>query len=443
MEYITEQERAMGMSQEPYGLALNELTQAAETGRDVSRLVERFAAVDRRDDAELLRIYGEALSVAAPDDWPHCERSDLPGILETLPPSRDVGWPAPDLLADRIRGAWFGRIAANMLGKPIEKGWSRAKIKGYLTDHDAYPLADYVPLPDEARAAEFGFQTHVGLTRGRVRGSVRDDDIDYTILGLLLLETYGDEFTTRDVAYEWLRRFPVYQLYTAERAAYQNLIREVPIEEVGSYHNPYREWIGAQIRADIFGYVSPGDPRRAALLAYRDAVLSHRANGIFGEMWAAALIATAFTAGSPEESVELSLEHIPSTSRLAVEIRTVLGDYRAGRSWEECMNGLDRRHERMSWVHAINNSGAIAAGILWGRGDYTSTIGLTVQAGLDTDSAGATAGSWAGAFVGYHNLPSHWVDPLEDRVSSAVFGVGSTSISALVERTIAVLGRLR
>jgi len=109
-------------------------------------------------------------------------------------------------------------------------------------------------------------------------------------------------------------RFPVYQVYTAERATYQNLVREVPLEQAGEYRNPYREWIGALIRADIFGYVAAGDPRRAAVLAYRDAILSHRANGLYGEMWAAALVASAFVATSPEESIARSLESVPTRS---------------------------------------------------------------------------------------------------------------------------------
>jgi len=58
---------------------------------------------------------------------------------------------------------------------------------------------------------------------------VRDDDVDYTVLGLHLLQTYGPGYTSIDVAREWLFRFPVYQLYTAERAVYQNLIRKVAL----------------------------------------------------------------------------------------------------------------------------------------------------------------------------------------------------------------------
>ncbi|GAA1279604.1 hypothetical protein GCM10009609_48880 [Pseudonocardia aurantiaca] len=88
------------------------------------------------------------------------------------------------------------------------------------------------------------------------------------MLGLHLLETYGTTYTARDVAAEWLSRFPVHQLFTAERATCQNLVREVSLAEAGEHHNPYREWIGALIRADIFGFAAPGQPRKAALLSY-------------------------------------------------------------------------------------------------------------------------------------------------------------------------------
>jgi ADP-ribosylglycohydrolase len=277
------------------------------------------------------------------------------------------------------------------------------------------------------------------VTQGRIQGSVRDDDVDYTVLGLHLLETYGPGYTARDVAGEWLARLPIYQVYTAERATYRNLVRGVPLSEVGEHQNPYREWIGALIRADIFGFVAPGDPRRAALLSYADARLSHRANGIYGEMWAAALIATAFTAASPEAAIVESLRHVPRASRLAAEIQTVLDHFRGGLDWERCLDALYARHPGMSWVHTINNAGALTAALLWGEGRFADTVGLAVQAGLDTDSIGASAGAWAGAFVGQAGLPAALVDPLQDRCRCGVFGFGELSIASLAGRTLALV----
>lgn len=79
---------------------------------------------------------------------------------------------------------------------------------------------------------------------------------------------------------------------------------------------------------------------------------------------------------------------------------------------------------------------------MWADGDYTRAIGLTVQAGMDTDSNGATAGSVAGVLAGHAGLPSHWVEPLADSVQSAVFGFDSSKISDLATRTVRLRDRL-
>ncbi|MEV7388884.1 ADP-ribosylglycohydrolase family protein [Streptomyces sp. NPDC091215] len=403
-------------------------------------LRSRLTRLTPQDSAELLELHRAAVTRQRSADWPHAEVSALDEITASLPD--DDGGAVPDRLGDRVLGAWSGRIAGNMMGKPVELGPTRASIRAYLESKDAYPLRGYVPCDGPADREHLGMSGVDGATLGSVSGSVRDDDIDYTVLGLHLLEAYGTGYTTSHVAAEWLWRFPVRQVFTAESATYRNLVAGVTVTDAGKHHNPYREWIGALIRADIFGFVCAGHPRRAALLAHADASLSHRANGIYGEMWAAALIASAFTAATPEESVEESLRHIPPTSRLAHEVRLVLDQFRDGLDWEKCLDDLDRRHADMSWVHTINNAGALTAAVLWGGGRFTETVGLAVQAGLDTDSIGATAGAWAGAFQGASALPGHLVRPLEDRCRTGLFGFGDVSIASLAERTVALVDRL-
>ncbi len=52
------------------------------------------------------------------------------------------------------------------------------------------------------------------LLRGNITCSERDDDTDYTLLGLHILEENGPAFTPRDVAVQWLDHFPFHRVST-------------------------------------------------------------------------------------------------------------------------------------------------------------------------------------------------------------------------------------
>ncbi|MFC6066737.1 ADP-ribosylglycohydrolase family protein [Streptomyces ochraceiscleroticus] len=343
----------------------------------------------------------------------------------------------PPGLADRIHGGWLGRIAGNMLGKPIEHGdlWTRDRIDHYLRRADALPLTDYLPPPPSAEDAAQLRPEWRSCVRGRVDGSCRDDDIDYSVLVLDLLETHGTDFTTEQLGTLWLRRLPYLQTFTAERAAYRNLATGIKPPLAATTDNPYQEWIGALIRADVYGWVSPGRSRRAAALARRDAVLSHTGNGVYGAMWAAALIAAAFEASGPREAVEAALARIPAGSRLARTVRHTTALYESGLAWADTLAEMEREVGHLHWIHVVPNAAVLTAGLLYGEGDFTSTIALTVRGGLDTDSNGATAGSVAGVLCGAAAIPSQWTEPLHDRLRTAVFGFDGIRISELAERT--------
>ncbi|MFI6207828.1 ADP-ribosylglycohydrolase family protein [Streptomyces sp. NPDC051041] len=341
-------------------------------------------------------------------------------------------------LADRVLGGWLGRISGNMLGKPVEHGevWTRDRIDRYLRQAAALPLTDYLPEPASERDGRDLRPEWRSCVRGRIHGSCRDDDVDYAILGLDLLERCGFGFTTEQVGDLWLLRLPYLQTFTAERAAYRNLANGLKPPLTATYDNPYQEWIGALIRADIHGWTRPGDPRRAALLARKDAVLSHTGNGVYGAMWAAALISAAFTAGTVREAVEQALAVIPASSRLARTVRRVVSLHETRMSWEDTLTTLSEETAGLGWIHTVPNAAVLTAGLLYGDGDFTRTIALTVRGGLDTDSNGATAGSVAGVLTGAAAIPPQWKDPLEDTVRSAVFGFDGVTISELAHRTL-------
>lgn len=422
-------------------VARDELTQRLESGADVEQLrPEVAAALDAGDDASLLAVLGRLEAAPLRAGWPWHEPSDLDGILAELgsPPA-----PAPvaaEVLDDRIHAAWLGRCAGCMLGKPLE-GCTLEEARGYLRRVGAYPLLDYVP-PLEPMPEGLLHPSWPETTRGRITAAVRDDDLDYTILALHLLETYGFGYSTADVALEWLERLPFYQVYTAERAAYRNLVLGLDATAAATERNPWREYIGAQIRADMFGYVSPGDPLAAARLAHPDASLSHTANGIYGAMWVAALVAAAFAAGSAREALDRAAQVVPARSRLAGGLRLVDELHAEGLDWDAARDRLEDALGDLNWVHTIPNAATVAAALLWGEGDFSRTLGLAVQGGWDTDCNGATAGSVFGAMHGTEALPAHWTEPLHDRVHSALFGFEDLTISGLAART-ATLARGR
>ncbi len=345
-------------------------------------------------------------------------------------------------LADRVLGGWLGRIAGNMLGKPVERGdvWTRERIDRYLRRADALPLTDYLPEPADDEDARLLRPEWRRCVRGRVHGSCRDDDVDYAILGLDLLETHGFGFSTEQVGDLWLLRLPYLQTFTAERAAYRNLTAGLKPPLTATYDNPYQEWIGALIRADVHGWTCPGLPRRAASLARRDAVLSHTGNGVYGAMFAAALISAAFTAPTLRHALDEALAVVPAGSRLARTVRRVISLHATRMSWEDTLATMTQETAGPGWIHTVPNVAVLTAGLLYGDGDFTRTIALTVRGGLDTDSNGATAGSVAGVLTGAAAIPPQWTEPLQDTVRSAVFGFDGARISDLARRTVRLAG---
>ncbi len=426
-------------------LLANELVERRESGYELDGLGAQVEAalVDPLTPTEKVQhLYDELDQTHLRSGWAYEEPSEFDEIVEASPGAEDAAQVAAAQLRDRVHAAWLGRCAGCNLGKPVEGGWGREKLRRYLELADAYPLTDYIPVLDPLPG---GYTLHPSwpvATRGNIRGMARDDDTDYTMLALRILEKHGGGFTSANVGTEWLLALPFHMVYTAERVAYRNLIYGVVPPSTATRYNPYREWIGALIRGDMFGYVLPGRPARAASLAYQDAALSHTANGIYGEMWAAALVAAAFISGSAGEALERALAVVPSRSRLAEALRTTMTAHAGGASWDDAMTSMENRLAGYHWVHTINNAEVVAAALLWGDGDFTRTIGLAVEAGLDTDCTGATAGSVFGALHGMEALPGHWVDPLENSMHSAIFGFEGMRITDLVDRTVRLSERL-
>ncbi len=422
---------------EAWQLLQDEVTQRREEGCEVTELQERVAALKAKgaepSAQEVEELWALAETLQPLPTFPYSEPSDWEALVATwqeLPPLRVTLRDGE--LYDRIKGAWLGRVAGCMVGKPVE-GWHKSKIDRYLQRAGEYPLQGYFPpLPQED--PELRVHDH-RLLRGNITKALRDDDIDYTLLGLYLVERHGHELTPDKVGRAWLELLPYHKVYTAERCAYRNLVNGLQPPETALYRNPYREWIGAQIRADFFGYACPGDPREAARLAYQDAVVSHQKNGIYGELWVAATIAAALVCDDLETALQAGLSVIPKTSRLAEALRDAITWGKECATWEEAWAKANEKYGSYHPVHTINNAVLVVLGLMFGQDDFTRTVGYAVMGGWDTDCNGATAGSIWGALFGANKLPTEMISPLGDEYETALSGFGSLRLSELIDRT--------
>ena len=105
-------------------------------------------------------------------------------------------------------------------------------------------------------------------------------------------------FTSLDVAKLWLDFLPPGRIFTAERVAMRNLLEAHLPPETATRRNPFREWIGARLRVDAYGWARRRRSVRAARMAWEDARLSHTANGVYAAMWMAAAHAASLTEDS-------------------------------------------------------------------------------------------------------------------------------------------------
>jgi ADP-ribosylglycohydrolase len=422
---------------DPADLVVDEAEQLALTGHQVDDLAAQArAAADTRDLEQLAVVAAALKSRPRNSSWAYEEPED-DGTLLTIAQGAPIHEVDPVALPDRIRGAWLGRTVGNTLGKPVE-GLTRAEMATYLLAAGQRPQTGYLPLLDPLPTGVRALHPSAPVAcAGRFTDVPRDDDIDWTILALHLVETHGRGFTTDQVAAAWLDRMPFTQTYTAERAAYRNLVERRRPPQTATHENPYREWIGALIRTDLYGYICPGQPAEAARMALTDARLSHTGNGKYGAVWAAALTAAALAADTAHAAYDHALSVVPPGSRLREVLQGVIDLHQAGATDEEALDWVDATLGHYPWVHTLNNAALISIGLLW-RDTFIGAVALTISGGRDTDSNAATVGSVMGAIHGTAGIPVDLVGSSHIHVRSAVRDFDRVTIDELTSRTLAL-----
>ena len=433
---------------------LLEWKQAKDEGKEVDYLKDICQQVslkaDARDYSDLAKeIRNKLLNSPVESNYPYVEPSSLEDIIDQKPSRRHtlINSLTDDQLKNKLAGAWIGRISGCLLGKPVE-GFKRERLNTLLTLTNNYPMHKYILEADlNSEIKEKIDYTSLKLWQkcwADTIGGIApiDDDTNYTVFGLKLIKEYGKDFRPNDVLEAWLSWIPMFATCTAERIAYRNAAMGMYAPQTAIYNNPYREWIGAQIRGDFFGYINPGNAEKSSEMAWRDASISHVKNGIYGEMFIAAMIAAAAVCDDIITIIEVGLDEIPQNSRLRRDIELVLEWYNENLSETQVIDRIHQTYDendQHGWCHTNSNAMVIVMALLYGKKDFGKSICLSVQAAFDTDCNGASVGSIVGSLVGGDAIPEYWYKIYNQKLATSISGYNEVTVEQLVKETMEVI----
>ena len=316
-----------------------------------------------------------------------------------------------DELFDRVMGCWLGKSIGGTLGMPLEGK------KGL------FDLTYYDPVPE---------------------GAIFNDDLDIQLVWLRALQELGPEVTTHDLGRYWLKHV----IYPWDEYGYGafNLRKGLAPPVAGAFNNWFVDCEGSPIRSEIWAMVAPANPELAARYAYMDAIIDHAGGeGVWGEMYLAALESAAFIVHDAHELIEIGLSLIPEDCRTARAVRDVLGWHREGVEWTRCRELLLEKHGHYNPQDSPQNQGIVTLGWLYGGGDFGDSILKAVNCGEDTDCTGATLGAIMGIVHGAEAIPAKWKDPVSEGIAVGWGIVGldyPTDLEELTRQTLEQTARV-
>jgi ADP-ribosylglycohydrolase len=324
--------------------------------------------------------------------------------------------------AERVYAGVLGKIIGVYLGRPFE-GWEHREILTRLGEIDYYVNDRIV----EHYPEKYGHSHRPPLV-------VTDDDITGTFTFVRAIDDYDDwrTLSPRDIGETWLnyiienRTILWWGGYgnSTEHTAYLRLKagEEAPrsgsIEANGSV---IAEQIGAQIFADAWAMIAPGDPERAVDLVGRAARVSHDGEAVYGAQVIAAMEAAAFEESGISRLIDIGLSMIPESSTISSMIRDVREWYEIDGDWYRTFGRIEKQYGYAQFpgnVHVVPNHALVILGLLYCDDDFDKALRIVNTAGWDTDCNSGNLGCLMGIKNGLSsiNRSTDWRGPVRDRI---------------------------
>jgi len=305
---------------------------------------------------------------------------------------------------DKVRACWLGKNIGGTLGAPLECYRGVYELDYYIHDLSI--------------------------------GVLPNDDLDLQLVWLNAAEKYGKNLTA-DILGEYWLSYVVADW--SEYGAGKNNMRyglRPPIS--GWYKNHNKDSCGCFIRSEIWACLAPGHPEIAVRYAYEDAICDHSEEGMYGEIFCAALQSAAFVESDREKLIEVALSFIPKDCAIAKVAATVKECYESGLDWKEARKVVlqkfpgsfgmlkgykDQEPEEDVPVgnlgyDAPSNIGIMMVGWYYGEGDFSKSICISAGCCEDGDCTAGSLGATLGIIYGTGLIEEKWLKPIGDEIKT-------------------------
>jgi len=424
-----------------------------EQGYEVGASMQALDALPNSLDA-LVAFAKQIHTLPMRADWEYVEPVALADVEREMSPSRfDVLVKTDDTesYASKVEAAFLGSVLGCILGKPLEVNPSLAELQKAGEVCGEWPIHDFI----SERFLEVLGRRHGSweeTVRERIRYVAADDDLHYSVMGMLNLEKFGLGLDAMGVKDTWRRHQSMDFVWGPERLMTAVLALDHLMESEGmdaktnedvwqwsEFLNPGNELCGAAIRADAYGYAFPGRPDLAAKYAFIDASFTHRRTGVYSTMYIAAAIALMFVEPDPMKAFEKALLFIPQKSRFHRIISICLSFVAESSSFEEGYACINQRFGQYDHCKVYQEVGTLINTLKYAT-DVWDGVCKQVMQGNDTDSFGCTAGSLLGAHFGV--VPQERLAIFNGEIQISLASFHEHSLTALAKRMGRLPGKL-
>ncbi len=296
-------------------------------------------------------------------------------------------------LLNKIRGGWAGQVIGVCYGLPTEFKFKQEMIPNSV---------------------------QMDLTGEQLKKRFNNDDIYMDakfieVIGRLGFDAPADSFA---IAFANAG----FRLWHANQAARHNINNGIMPPASGYWkYSMHSDDIDFQIEADFAGLTSAGVLDAAVNISDKVGHIMNYGDGWYSGVYVAGMYSLAFISDDINFVVNEALKLIPEESKYYQAMSDVIKWHKKypndwTKTWHEieksdwgydlhCTAGVYQPFN----IDATVNMAYVLIGLLYGEGDFTKSMDISMRCGQDSDCNPSSVGGILGAMMGYDKIPKKWL----------------------------------